>query len=98
MYGVGVGGEYMQMCECFNWYIMHMLLLMLFCWRRNLCSLCVGVYMGVCCLLYVQIEFLSAGYEEESIKSIVNNNMHLIVDRVLRVWHSVLSLRGEGEG
>ena len=41
--------------------------------------------MGVCCLLYVQIEFLSAGYEEESIKSIVNNNMHLIVDRVLRV-------------
>ena len=46
---------------------------------------CVCVFMCVCCLLCVQIEFLSAGYEEESIKRIVNNNMHLIVDRVLRV-------------
>lgn len=30
------------------------------------------------------IEFLTAAYEEESIKVIVNNNMHYIVDRVLR--------------
>ncbi|KAK7495094.1 hypothetical protein BaRGS_00013734 [Batillaria attramentaria] len=30
------------------------------------------------------IEFLTAGYEEESIKVIVNNNMQFIVDRVLR--------------
>nr|KAG5705296.1 hypothetical protein BaRGS_010747 [Batillaria attramentaria] len=30
------------------------------------------------------IEFLTAGYEEESIKVIVNNNIQFIVDRVLR--------------
>ncbi|KAK7101271.1 hypothetical protein V1264_024075 [Littorina saxatilis] len=33
---------------------------------------------------FLVIEFLNAGYEEESIKSVVNNNMHLIVDRVMR--------------
>ena len=33
----------------------------------------------------VQIELLNAGSEEGSIKSVVDNNMQFIVDRVMRV-------------
>ncbi|XP_076463019.1 importin-13-like [Babylonia areolata] len=40
-----------------------------------------GVVKASCFLV---IEFLNAGSEEQSIRSIVNNNMQLIVDRVMR--------------